>query len=287
MEYSMFRTVFQDIPECRSAIIRCLTGGNLMALRKAIGFWLSENEKKTHLSLLWDVFENMNWTEDADGVIVMGRGLDYRQAEAQIRDSALIHCQKLVPFMIMIRAPVDYETLVPWIKQVLSNVMRSTRMSIMERNQCQNRRDSGPIATIEGFAAGIEISVPITVLTHEIPQDQLGTATVDWTIAMSIFQPTLKDVTRIAIAKVEWNKVQYETAAVITYKTVDTLRFIISGPPFMTNISLILGSPLKGPRCDWPDKPQIFIRVVNGYDRSLMYDEEWAALKLQNGREGW
>ena len=283
----MFRTVFQDIPECRTAIIRCLAGGNLIALRKAIGFWLSENEKKAHLSLLWDVFEDMNWTEDADGVTMVGRGLDFRRAEAQIRDSALMHCQKLVPFMIMIRAPVDYETLVPWIKQVLLNVMHSTRMSVMEGDERKSRWDSKSIATIEGFAAGIEISVPITVLTQGTPQDQLGTATVDWNVAMSIFKPTLKNVKRITIAKVEWNKVQYETAAVTSNKTADTLRFIIGGPPFMTTVSLILRSPSEGPRCDWPDNPQVFMRVVNGYDRSLLYDTEWAALKLRNGHEGW
>ncbi|KAK3169327.1 hypothetical protein OEA41_008710 [Lepraria neglecta] len=246
-----------------------------MALRKAIGFWLSGNEKKAHLSLLWDVFEDMNWTKDADRVTMMGRGLDFRRAEAQIRDSALIHCKKMVPFIVMIRAPVDYETLVPWTKQVLSNVMCSTRMDVVEGDKREDRWDSKSIATIEGFAAGIEISIPITVLTQETPQDQLGTTTIDWTVAMSIFKPTLKNVKRIAITKVEWNKVQYETAAVISYKTVDTLRFIISGPPFMTNVSLILRSP------------SVCMRVVNGYDRSLSYDEEWAALKLRNGREGW
>ncbi|KAL2056554.1 hypothetical protein ABVK25_002948 [Lepraria finkii] len=259
-----------------------------MTLRKAVGFWLSEDEKKAHLSLLWDIFEDMNWTKDTDGVTMIGRGLDFRRAEAQIRDSALIHCQKMVPFMVMIRAPVHYETLVPWIKQVLLlNVMRSTRMSVVEGDKRKNRWDSKSIATIEGFAAGIEISVPITVLTQETPQDQLGTATIDWTVAMSIFKPTFKNEKRIAITKVEWNKVQYETAAVVSYKTVDTLRFIISGPPFMTNVSLILRSPSEGPRCDWPDNPQVFMRVVNGYDRSLLYDRERAALRLRNGREGW
>ena len=97
----------------------------------------------------------------------------------------------------------------------------------------------------------------------------------------------LKNVKRIAIAKVEWNKVQYKTADVVTYKTVDTLRFIISGPPFITDVSLMLRSPSEGPRCDWPDNPKVFMRVVNGYDRSLLYDEEWAALKLRNGaRDG-
>ena len=90
-----------------------------------------------------------------------------------------MHCQKLVPFMIMIRALVDYEKMVPCIKQVLSNVMRSTRMSIMEGNRRQKRWGSKPIATIEGFTASIEISIPITVLIQEIPKDQLGTATVD------------------------------------------------------------------------------------------------------------
>ena len=44
---------------------------------------------------------------------MIGRGLDFRQAEAQIRDGALIHGQKLVPFMVMIRAPIDYNSLVP------------------------------------------------------------------------------------------------------------------------------------------------------------------------------
>ena len=101
---------------------------------------------------------------------------------------------------------------------------------------------------------------------------------------MSVFKPILKNVKRIAIVKVEWNKVQ-KTAAVITYKTVDILRFIISGPLFITNVSLMLRSPSEGPRCDWPDNPKVFMRVVNGYDRSLLYDEEWAALKLRNGRE--
>ena len=81
---------------------------------------------------------------------------------------------------------------------------------------------------------------------------------------MSIFKPILKNVNRITIAKVEWNKVQYKTAAVITYKTVDTSRFTISGPLFTTNASLMLRSPLEGPRFDWPNNPQVFMRVVNG-----------------------
>lgn len=282
----MFRTVFQEIPECRTAIIRCLKGGNLMALRKAIGFWLTESEKKAHLSLLWDIFEDMNWTEDVGGVTMIGRGLDFRQAEAQLRDGILMHCPKLVPFVVMIRAPVSYEELVLWIKQVLSSVMRSTEMSVVEEGKRENRWDSKSIATIEGFVAGVKLSTPITVLTEETPQDQLEIATIDRSAALSIFKPTLKNVKRIANAKIEWNKIQYETAAVVTYKTVDTLRFIISGPPFMTNVSLILRSPSEGPRCDWPDKSHIFMRVVNRYDRFSSDDKEWAALKIQNERTG-
>ncbi len=72
MELAMFRRVFQDIPECRAALIRCLAGGNLIALRKAIGFWLSYKEKRAYFGFLWDVFEQMKWTEDAGRVTMMG-----------------------------------------------------------------------------------------------------------------------------------------------------------------------------------------------------------------------
>ena len=40
-----------------------LTGGKLLALRGAIAFWLSGNGKISHIGMLWDVFENTNWTE--------------------------------------------------------------------------------------------------------------------------------------------------------------------------------------------------------------------------------
>lgn len=105
-------------------------------------------------------------------------------------------------------------------------------------------------------------------------------------IVVSILKPTLKNVRRIAIARVELKKVQFETTPVANYKTADTLRFIINGPPFITNISLILRSPSEGPRYDWPENPQVSIPKVNGYDRSLLYDAEWAALNFQNGRKG-
>ena len=283
----MFRTVFQDLPECRKSIIRCLTGGNLMALRKAIGFWLSENEKKAHLSLLWDVFEDMDWTDDVNGITMIGRGLDYHRAEGQLRAASLTHYPELVPFVVMIRAPVTYDKLVPWIKQILSNIMRSTKMRVVEGDKRKNRWDSKFIATIEGFVAGVKISTPVTVLTQETREDQLGIATMDRTIAISVFEPTLEDVKRITIVKVERNKVQQETAAVITYKTIDTLRFIISGPPFMTNVSLILKPSLEGPECGWPRKSQVFMRVVDNYDRYSSNNREWAALKIQNGLKGW
>jgi hypothetical protein len=52
MELAMFRRVFQDIPKYRAALIRCLAGGNLIALRKAIGFWLSYKEKRVYLGFL-------------------------------------------------------------------------------------------------------------------------------------------------------------------------------------------------------------------------------------------
>lgn len=47
---------------------------------------------------------------------------------------------------------------------------------------------------------------------------------------MSIFEPTLKKVKLFAIAKINWNKIRHETGAVVKYKTLDTLRFIINGP---------------------------------------------------------
>lgn len=285
MELFMFRRVFQDIPECRAALIRCLAGGNLIALRKAIGFWLSDKEKRAHLGLLWDVFEHMKWTEDAGRVTMMGRGLDFRRAEALIRDTVLMRWPKVVPFIIMIRAPVDYENLIPWITRTLSNIRSSTKMNVSEVAPRENRWDTKPIAIIEGLAAGFDMFIPITILTQGTPQDQLGTATVDWTAAMSIFQPAVRNVNRIAIAKTELSNVGYETAAVITYKTVDTFCLVISGPPFTTNVSLILKSPSEGPRCDWSGNPHVFMRVVS--NEHLVSHTEHEAIKKRNARLGW
>jgi len=290
MELAMFRRVFQDIPECRAALIRCLAGGNLIVLRKAIGFWLSDKEKRAYLGLLWDVFEQMifeqmKWTEDAGRVTMMGQGLDFRRAEALIRDSALMRWPKVVPFIIMLRAPVKHVNQIPWITRTLSNIRRSTRMNVTEVGPRENKWDTKPIATIEGLLAGFDMSIPITTLTQGTHQDQLGTATVDRTAAMSIFQPALRNVNRIAIAKMELNNTGYETAAVVTYKTVDTFSLVISGPAFMTNVSLVLKSPSEGPRCDWPDNPQVFMRVVS--NEHLGSDREREAIKKRNARLGW
>ena len=67
VELSKFRRLFQDIPDCRTILVRCLSGANLIALRRAVGFWLSDREKRAHLSLLWDVFEHMKWSEELKG----------------------------------------------------------------------------------------------------------------------------------------------------------------------------------------------------------------------------
>ena len=75
MELSKFRRLFQDLPEGRNTLIRCLSGASLIALRSAVGFWLSDREKRAHLSLLWDVFEHMKWCEDTGGATMMGQAL--------------------------------------------------------------------------------------------------------------------------------------------------------------------------------------------------------------------
>jgi len=100
------------------------------------------------------------------GVTMMGRGLDFRRVEALMRESATMHWKKVVPFIIMIRPPFDYENLVPWTKQALLSITRSTRMSVTEAAERPNFWDTTPIATIEGLAAGVEISIPITTLAR-------------------------------------------------------------------------------------------------------------------------
>ncbi len=91
------------------------------------------------------------------------------------------------------------------------------------------------------------------------------TVTTKTTAAVSIFQPAFRNVNRIAITKVESNKIQCETAAVITYKALDTFRFIVGSPPYMTNVSLQLRSPSKDPTYDRPENPLVFMRVGNNH----------------------
>ena len=83
----------------------------------------------------------------------------------------------------------------------------------------------------------------------------------------------------IAVAKV------FKTAAVVSYKSVNDLNFIISGHSFIMHVSLILESLPEGPGCDRPNKPQALTRVVNGYDPYL-YDDDCAALELPERTRG-
>jgi len=105
MELPRFKEVFQDIPECRTTLICCLSGANLIALRIAIGFWLSDKEKRAHLSLLWDVFEHMEWSENTGEVILIGGGIDSRRIEALMQESIDTRLRNLFPFIIIIRPP--------------------------------------------------------------------------------------------------------------------------------------------------------------------------------------
>ncbi len=171
-----------------------------------------------------------------------------------------MHWRKVFPFIIRIRPPFNYENLVPWTKQALLSIRCSTKMTVTEAAERSNFWDTTPIATIEGLAAGVDISIPITTLAQEAPQSQLGHATIDRAAAMSIFQPVLNDVTRIAIVKVELGSVRYETGNVAAYKANDTFSICMFGPQYMTNVSLIHKTPSEGPRCDWPDSPQVVTR---------------------------
>lgn len=106
MDLSKFGSVFQDMSECRTVIIRCLAGSRLIALLEAVGFWLTSKEKRTYLSLVWDLLEHVEWTKSTGRVTMIGRGLDFRQVESLFRDAAILRWQKLAPFVVMIRAPV-------------------------------------------------------------------------------------------------------------------------------------------------------------------------------------
>lgn len=75
---------------------------------------------------------------------------------------------------------------------------------------------------------------------------QLGPTVAEDTAAMSIFQPALTSINRIATAIVALNNICHKTAAVDTHETMDTFCLCIRGPPLMTNVLLILESPSVG-----------------------------------------
>lgn len=102
---------------------------------------------------------------------------------------------------------------------------------------------------------------------------------------MFIFQPAVRNVNRIAIAKTELSNFEYETTAVVTYKTVDTFCLVISDSPFMINVSLILKPSSEGSRCDWSDNSQVFMRVVS--NEHLVSDTEHEAIKKRTARLEW
>lgn len=156
----------------------------------------------------------------------------------------------------------------------------------MEAAERPNFWDMTPIATIEGFAAGVEISIPITTVAQEALQSQLGHATIDRAAAMSIFQPVLNDAIRIAIVKVELDSIKYETSNVTTYKGDDIFSICMFGPQYMTNVSLIHKTPSEGPRCDWPDRPQFVTRAINTYSPTEP-DSLHAAWQKRDPLQGW
>ncbi len=159
-------------------------------------------------------------------------------------------------------------------------------MTVTEAAERPNFWDTTPIATIEGLAAGVELSIPITALAQEAPQSQLGHATIDRAAAMSIFQPVLKDVTRITIVRVELDSVSYETGDVAAYKANDTFSICMSGPQYMTDVSLIHKTPSEGPRYDWPESPQVITRVINVYSPAEP-DSLHATWQKRNALQGW
>jgi len=66
------------------------------------------------------------------GITIIGRGLDFRRVKAPMRESATVYWKKVVSFIIMIRPSFNYDNLVPWTKQALSSIRRSTKMTVTE-----------------------------------------------------------------------------------------------------------------------------------------------------------
>lgn len=95
-----------------------------------------------------------------------------------------------------------------------------------------------------------------------------------------------KDLTRIAIVKVELDSVRHETGNVAAYKANDTFSICIFGPQYMTDVSLIHKTPSEGPRCDWPDSPQVVTRVIIIY-LPVAIDSLHAAWQKRKVLQGW
>ena len=190
-----FRRVFQNIPECRTALIHNLTGCDLITLRKMIKFWLLKKKKRVHTSILSDVFEDMNWTKNVDEVIMIEWGLKFSQVEklAWCQNYDLMPCQKMISFMIMLHALISTSNLVLWVKQFLQVMRHSTSMRVMKETKLINRT-SALVAVISEFTAGAAIYISITVLTLEWSQDQLARFITDEAIIMFLFQSALRDV---------------------------------------------------------------------------------------------
>lgn len=57
------------------------------------------------------------------------------------------------------------------------------------------------------------------------------------------------------------------------------------GSQYMTNVSLIHKTPSEGPRCDWPDSPQVVTRMINIYSPAEP-DSVHAAWQRRNALQG-
>ena len=244
-----------------------------MALRSAIGFWLSDRERRDHLHLLNDAFETMRWAETADQVTLLGRGLDFRLAEAQLKEHSLTSSAPMIPFIVMIRAPVRHEALTLWTQRLLTVLIHSTSWTALEETTREHRSAAQPKIFINGIAADVNISIPITVLSKDIPSNQLGQAETPCSAAMSIFQPHLEKTENVLIAKVLLARIYYETAHVVVYKTTGTFIIVIDGPSYHTCVSLILKGHPNELRCNWSDKAQVFMRVVSNIGAGLKIED--------------
>jgi hypothetical protein len=124
-------------------------------------------------------------------------------------------------------------------------------MTVTEASEVPELWGTTPIATIEGFAAGVAISIPITTLAQEAPQSQVGHATIDRAVAMSVFQPVLDGVTRIAIVNVNLNFIRYEMGNIAAYKDNDTFGICLFEPQYLTSVSLTQKLAIQESNYDW------------------------------------